>query len=85
MSTLFHSYGALGGRGVLVTTAADRHAALAVAWILPTANAVSLIPSQKITTILFPVSLIPSQKITPILFTGSLIPSQENNSNIIPG
>ena len=40
--SLFRTYGALFEEDVRITTAADRYAALAVAWILRTANAVSL-------------------------------------------
>ena len=36
---MFRSYGAFGGGGNGVTTAADTYGALAVAWILPTADA----------------------------------------------
>ena len=39
---MFRSYGAFWGRWDGVTTAADTYGALAVAWILPTANAASL-------------------------------------------
>ena len=39
---MFRTYGALYQGGWRLTTAADRYAALAVAWILRTANAVSL-------------------------------------------
>ena len=40
--SLFRTYGALFEEDVRITTAADPDGALAVAWILPTANAASL-------------------------------------------